>query len=128
MRRLATIRPDFACRDRVAATRDVRDLEIRLEKVERRLFGDRLVDQAREPRSPSIRERLGRAAAAHWRSSSAATTTLQREYELAAQGFVEILGELRQLVEVDLVQLERQLDEAGAPWTPGRGVPKWTPE
>ena len=106
----------------------VRDFEVRLEKIERRLSGDRLVDQGREPRSPSIRERLGRAVAAHWTSSSAATTTHQREYELAAQGFAEVLGELRQLVEVDLVQLERQLDEAGAPWTPGRGVPEWQPE
>jgi hypothetical protein len=31
---------------------------------------------------------------------------------------------LRQLIEVDLRDLERRLEAAGVPWTPGRGVPQ----
>jgi len=31
---------------------------------------------------------------------------------------------LRQLIEVDLTRLEKQLEAAGAPWTPGR-IPEW---
>ncbi len=32
--------------------------------------------------------------------------------------------QLRQLIEVDLQRLEKQMEAAGAPWTPGR-IPEW---
>jgi hypothetical protein len=35
-----------------------------------------------------------------------------------------VLSQLRQLIEVDLARLEKQLEAAGAPWTPGR-IPTW---
>jgi hypothetical protein len=35
------------------------------------------------------------------------------------------LAKLRTLAEVDLVKLEKDMEAAGAPWTPGR-VPVWT--
>jgi len=38
-----------------------------------------------------------------------------------------VLEKLRTLVEVDLVNLEKALDAAGAPHTPGR-IPEWKPE
>ena len=31
---------------------------------------------------------------------------------------------IAQLIEVDLARLEKQLEAAGAPWTPGR-IPEW---
>jgi len=34
------------------------------------------------------------------------------------------LEKLRTLAEQDIIQLENELEEAGAPWTPGR-VPTW---
>ncbi len=46
------------------------------------------------------------------------------QYNAAAQDFESVLGQLRQLIEVDLDRLEKQLEAAGAPWTPGR-VPEW---
>ena len=42
----------------------------------------------------------------------------------AAQDFETVLTQLRQLIDVDLSRLEKQLEAAGAPWTPGR-VPEW---
>ena len=33
-------------------------------------------------------------------------------------------GKLRQLIEGDLSRLEKQMEAAGAPWTPGR-IPEW---
>ena len=38
--------------------------------------------------------------------------------------FETILNQLRQLIEVDLARLEKQMEVAGAPWTPGR-IPEW---
>jgi len=36
-----------------------------------------------------------------------------------------MLDALRKLVEGDLVALEEKLEAAGAPWTPGRAIPRW---
>ena len=48
-------------------------------------------------------------------------------YVQAGEAFEKVLGELRDLVERDLVRLEKKLEEAGAPWTPGR-IPEWRME
>ena len=39
---------------------------------------------------------------------------------IATQEFAAVREKLRALVDVDLKALEQALDEAGAPWTPGR--------
>ena len=52
------------------------------------------------------------------------TTTQQEAYQMAASEFSMDLGKLRQLIEADLHDLEKALDAAGAPWTPGR-LPDW---
>jgi len=49
------------------------------------------------------------------------------QYAAAAQDFETTLTQLRQLIEVDLNKLEKQMEAAGAPWTPGR-IPEWKPE
>jgi hypothetical protein len=36
-----------------------------------------------------------------------------------------VLGKLRTLVDTDLAKLEKDMEAAGAPWTPGR-VPEWS--
>ena len=46
-------------------------------------------------------------------------------YQLSAAEFTTALAKLHQLVEVDFVNLQKQLQAAGAPWTPGV-VPNWT--
>ena len=43
---------------------------------------------------------------------------------LRGEEFGQELGKLRTLVEGDLKTLEKALDLAGAPWTPGR-LPEW---
>ena len=76
-----------------------------------------------------IVERIERTVWAHWSSSSDATGTHRRNYAIAADAFEPFLATLRQLVEIDLAQLESELEEIGAPWTPGRrGVPAWSRE
>ncbi len=53
------------------------------------------------------------------------TQTHIDDYNIAAGEFAEELGKLRALVEVDLAKLEKDMEAAGAPWTPGR-VPEWS--
>jgi hypothetical protein len=52
------------------------------------------------------------------------TQTHVDNYAIAAQQFGTELAKLRQMVDVDLRDLEKQMEAAGAPWTPGR-VPEW---
>jgi hypothetical protein len=53
------------------------------------------------------------------------TATVKRDYEIAADGFGKVLEDLRTTIEVDLRKLGDELEAAGAPWTPGRGLPVW---
>ena len=96
--------------------------------IQTELTGDRTISRRSEPTVPSIVRRVNRSVEAHWSSTSAATKTHQRNYEIAATAFETVLADLRQLVEVDLRRLEEELEAAGAPWTPGRGLPDWEPE
>ncbi len=80
---------------------------------------------SRSRHPPSIGFR--RVMEAHWSSSSAATTTHKRNYEIASDALTEILVDLRPLVEVDLVALQQKVESAGGPWTPGSGLPTWPP-
>jgi hypothetical protein len=43
-------------------------------------------------------------------------------FELAEKGFAEMSVELDRLLGQELPALEKKLDEAGVPWTPGRGA------
>jgi hypothetical protein len=76
---------------------------------------------------PSITDRVGYIVSAQRTSTSRPTQTQMNQYTVAAQEFEGVLAQLRQLIDVDLDKLEKQLEAAGAPWTPGR-VPEWRPE
>jgi len=73
---------------------------------------------------PSINDRVGYVVGAQRMSISRPTQTQINQYNAAAQDFEAVLAQLRQLIEVDLNRLEKQLEAGGAPWTPGR-VPEW---
>ena len=57
-------------------------------------------------------------------SSSAPTATQRQAYDIAAADLATTLKDLHALVEVDLAGLEKAMEAAGAPWTPGR-IPDW---
>jgi hypothetical protein len=52
--------------------------------------------------------------------TSAPTATQMQDYDNAGIAFEKELGALKQLVEVDLKALESAMENAGAPFTPGR--------
>jgi hypothetical protein len=117
--------------DTPAADAGLRDaalvLEARLKDLQIALSGDSVVASRNEPTPPSIVDRVQGVVSGHWSSTSDATQTHRRAYEIAAAQFSDLLGKLRALIEVDLKRLEDRAEAAGAPWTPGR-VPDWRPE
>jgi photosystem II stability/assembly factor-like uncharacterized protein len=108
-----------------ALLQQVRAIEGRLLDIQVDLEGDETISDRAEYTPPGISDRVQRAVGGFW-STSAPTTTQQRAYEIAGAEFVEVLARLRSLIETDLTALEQALEAAGAPWTPGRGVPRWS--
>jgi photosystem II stability/assembly factor-like uncharacterized protein len=102
----------------------VRALEKRDRAILRALRGDVTLRQRNENTPPSIAERVETIVDAQRFSLSKPTATQREEYTIASEDFTAELAKLRQLVEADLKELDRALDTAGAPWTPGR-LPEW---
>ncbi len=57
-------------------------------------------------------------------SSSLPSGTDRQDYEIASQEFAQALAQLRNLLQVDLANLQKAMQDAGAPWTPGT-IPEW---
>ncbi len=102
-----------------------RALELRLTDLRERLTGDPTMRSRSEPAMPGIVSRIDQIVWGFWGTTSAPTQTHRRNYEVASEEFGAVADELRQLIEIDLPALEERLEAAGAPWTPGRGVPEW---
>jgi len=103
---------------------DATTLDKRVTEILRTLNGDTSARQRNMNTPPSINDRVGYVVGAQRMSTSRPTQTQINQYSAAAQDFEGVLTQLRQLVEVDLSKLEKQLEAAGAPWTPGR-IPEW---
>jgi hypothetical protein len=101
-----------------------RILENRLKDVLKAIDGDRVKARRSEPTPMSIADRVNQIVGDQWMSTSPATDTSQRDYDVAADQFGPVLETLRQIIDVDMKQLDSSLELAGAPWTPGR-VPVW---
>ncbi|HEX6285312.1 MAG TPA: hypothetical protein VFZ71_10580, partial [Pyrinomonadaceae bacterium] len=99
-------------------------LEKRNNQILRALSGDTEARRRNMNTPPSINDRVGYVVGAQRMSTARPTQTQHNQYAAAAQDFETVLVQLRQLIEVDLTRLEKQLEAAGAPWTPGR-IPEW---
>ncbi len=103
---------------------EVRSLEKRNREALRALRGDVTLRARNENTPVSISKRV-ETIVDEQRFSLARPTQMQREgYAVANQEFGEELAKLRTLIDVDLKKLEKALDAAGAPFTPGR-LPEW---
>jgi photosystem II stability/assembly factor-like uncharacterized protein len=104
----------------VADSIQQRDREIR-----RVLDGDSEMEKRNEAVPSSINNRMQAILEGERFSLARPTQSHVDDYSIAAAEFAEQLGKLRALVEVDLTKLEKDMEAAGAPWTPGR-VPEWS--
>jgi photosystem II stability/assembly factor-like uncharacterized protein len=93
--------------------------------IERALSGDNEMKKRNEPVPSSIHDRVEAIMEGERFSLAKPTQSHVEDYNIAAAEFGEQLGKLHTLVEVDLAKLEKDMEAAGAPWTPGR-VPEWS--
>jgi photosystem II stability/assembly factor-like uncharacterized protein len=103
---------------------DVAALDKRTNEILRALRGDNALRARNINLPPSIGERVGDIVGSQRMSTARPNQSQMNQYSAAAQDFENTLGQLRQLIEGDLARLEKQMEAAGAPWTPGR-IPEW---
>lgn len=103
---------------------DAGSIEKRTNAIIRELRGDSALRERQEVLPPSITERVNTIVSDQRMSTARPTQTQRDHYEAAAKEFEKTLSELRALVEGDLSRLEKAMEAAGAPWTPGR-LPDW---
>jgi len=104
---------------------DVRSLELKLLDIRERFIGDPTKARRNEPAAVGLIDRIDTIIRGHWATTSAATGSHLRNYQIAAAEFEGAVAGLRPLLEHDLPALHDTLEAAGASWTPGRKLPKW---
>jgi len=107
----------------LGATADT--LEQRNREILRVLRGDQELAKRNEPVPSSINDRVNSIMEGERFALTKPTQTHIEAYHIAASDFTEALAKLHTLVAVDLAKLEKDMEAAGAPWTPGR-VPEWS--
>jgi hypothetical protein len=124
--RLKTIRA--ALRQTPAVEKELGALADGLEKRDREILralrGDVEVAKRSEPVPSSINDRVNNIMDGERFSLAKPTQSHVDSYNIATGEFTEQLGKLHALAD-DMGKLEKDMETAGAPWTPGR-VPEWS--
>ena len=107
-----------------ALLNEVRDLEVKLMDIDEKFSGDPTKPKRNEPAQPGLNGRLRTVMFGAMGSTEGPTGTHQRQYEIAKEQFEAVVGDLETLVDEDLESLNEKLDDAAAPWTPGRKIPR----
>jgi photosystem II stability/assembly factor-like uncharacterized protein len=103
---------------------DARGLEKRLAEITRALRGDTVMRARQEATPASIAERVQSAAGSLRLTTGHPTKTAMENYQIASDELAAEIPKLRRLIETDIRAIEKLLDAAGAPPTPGR-LPDW---
>ncbi|MDX9759540.1 MAG: glycosyl hydrolase [Bacteroidota bacterium] len=111
---LVTTNADARVRNAWIAIRDT------LRELERRMQGDRTISSRHSVQPLSIMERLNEVTWGQWNSTSGPTPQHRQEIERVAAQLTPVIDALRDIGASSLPALERTLEAAGAPWTPGR--------
>ena len=107
-----------------ALLKKARELEMKFKDISDQLFGSRLKRQYGEVDKDSIMARFNYVVYSHWGISGPPTGTMRQNLKYAKELFAPVYDQIKQLVEVDLAQLMAEAEAAGAPWSPGRDLPK----
>lgn len=105
-------------------SQDAIAIEMRANNILRALRGDIAARARNENTPPSIADRVSTIVNDQRMSTSRPTQTQMDHYAIASKDFEQVLAQLRALMEGDLAKLEKAMEIAGAPWTPGR-IPEW---
>ncbi|MGB5926727.1 MAG: glycosyl hydrolase, partial [Cyclobacteriaceae bacterium] len=97
-----------------------KNIDKQLGELRLKMYGDPIASSLDMDTPPSVANRLYGVVYDHYGSTSDITQTQKDQFEIAREEFVPLLENLKKLVNEDLAQLENALEDAGAPYTPGR--------
>jgi hypothetical protein len=103
--------------------RELHAIEQELYAIEEALVGNRSRATVEDDGPHTITRRVRVAAAGTAYSTYGPTATHRRSLEIAEEEFTAVRERLNALLEKRIPELERRLEEAGAPWTAGQPVP-----
>ncbi len=86
------------------------------------LYGDGLKTRLDIDQVPTPATRIGWIEYEQKNTTSDPTGTHRMSYQIALEEFEPILDDLKKLIKVDLENIENKLEEADAPYTPGRAI------
>jgi hypothetical protein len=118
---LLAVQATPAASERQAA--GLRSLRARMQDLRVTLNGDSTLSTRAEPAPLALLSRVAFIAGGTWGSQSAVTGNHRDSLEVASRQFPGLLGDLKSIA-ADLADLEAELEDAGAPWTPAR-IPDW---
>ncbi|MDX1629944.1 MAG: glycosyl hydrolase, partial [Fulvivirga sp.] len=96
-------------------------LKTQLTGLREDLYGDAIRRGKNEPNEPYVSGRVGYVVYGHWRTTQMPTQTQMRNVEWATEQFEEFLQGFSAFTAV-LSKMEKALEKAGAPYTPGRKI------
>lgn len=93
------------------------------EEIKVILEGDNTLSSRATGEPPSLASRVQLAISGLWGTTSSPTETQKENYDIANRQLRPLLENLTNLIQVDYRSIVEELDNARAPWTPGR-IPK----
>ena len=102
----------------------VQALEDKLSALRVKMQGDPLLRRLDKDTDPGLAGRIYGAIGDQWQSTSAPTKTQRDALEIAGGEFRPVYEALKRILAEDVAAIDKMLDAAGAPATPGR-LPDW---
>ncbi len=103
-------------------------MRIRMKELGIELYGDRSLSSREFEAAPGLMSHMEGTIWSIWYSTSAASDSAEKKYQAAGILFEKFLKDLS-VVGQELTQIEKQLNDLGAPYTPGRvAIPDWKME
>jgi hypothetical protein len=96
-------------------------LKKRLEKTSRDMYGDATLAKREFETTPSVNSRIMGVQSSLWGATSAPSESNRKSYDIASKLMNVIVTELNN-VNSEIEKVEKSLDAAGAPYTPGRAI------
>lgn len=101
---------------------DVNAINKKLKDIATNLYGDNVKTKLDIDQPPSPATRIGWIEYEQKHSTAAPTQTHKNSFAIAKEEFEPILKQLQQIATQDIERLEQKLEDADAPYTPGRAI------
>lgn len=92
-----------------------------MQDIDLLLNGDAVKRNANEKAPQSLSSRVGTIIFSHWDAQAAPMGTHKKSYAIAKKQYAQLVDKIKK-AEKKLLDLEAQLDQLDAPWTPGRAL------